>query len=195
MQRKVEELKRGLILDEAALFFLRESFDKVQIAEIAKRSGVSVGTIYNLFGSKEGLYEAFVDRQIAAAYESMRAACDICADPVDKLKTIIGYKFNHFEENREVIRANILSNPLFFHKSSCASSPAMTRIMELMQEIIATIIDNPTIDTLQMAYHFKAMGNSYIERWMDSDFDLRTKTDEMVALFLYGVTSLKGARA
>ncbi|MEF3192197.1 MAG: TetR/AcrR family transcriptional regulator [Campylobacterales bacterium] len=197
MQKKVEELKRSLILDEASTHFLTQSFDKVQVAEIAKKAGVSVGTIYNLFGSKEGLYEAFVDRQITAAYATISSECAKMSDPIEQLRFVTSYKFHYFEENREVIKANILANPLLLHASTYNKSPAMKKIMELLGTIIdhiGRIYPLRSYDLMQLAYHYKALTNSYIERWVDADFDLRTKIDEATDLFLFGITDTTAIR-
>jgi AcrR family transcriptional regulator len=53
-----ENLKRRQILDGARQVFLAQGFDGASMGEIAKVAGVSKGTLYVYFDSKEKLFEA-----------------------------------------------------------------------------------------------------------------------------------------
>jgi len=52
---------RGHILDAAAVAFGRAGYHRTSMEEIAVEAGFAVGTIYNHFKSKEGLYDAIVE--------------------------------------------------------------------------------------------------------------------------------------
>lgn len=54
----VDNAKRRQILDGARSVFLAKGFDGASMGEIAKASGVSKGTLYVYFVSKEALFEA-----------------------------------------------------------------------------------------------------------------------------------------
>src|SRR5213080_5596390 len=53
------------ILDAAERHFLGRGFESARVDEIAADADVAVGSIYNHFGNKEGLYAALVDRALA----------------------------------------------------------------------------------------------------------------------------------
>ena len=53
-----ESSKRRQILDGARRVFLAEGFDGASMGEIARAAGVSKGTLYVYFDSKEKLFEA-----------------------------------------------------------------------------------------------------------------------------------------
>ncbi|WP_456452155.1 TetR/AcrR family transcriptional regulator, partial [Hydrogenimonas sp.] len=55
IRQKVLETKRRILLEEAARIFESEGFTALKIQEIAEKLGMSVGALYNMFGSKEGL--------------------------------------------------------------------------------------------------------------------------------------------
>jgi AcrR family transcriptional regulator len=55
-----ETAKRGQILDGARRVFLAEGFDGASMNDIARVAGVSKGTLYVYFDSKESLFEALI---------------------------------------------------------------------------------------------------------------------------------------
>jgi AcrR family transcriptional regulator len=56
----VDSAKRRQILDGARRVFLAHGFDGASMGEIAKAAGVSKGTLYVYFDSKEALFEALI---------------------------------------------------------------------------------------------------------------------------------------
>lgn len=61
--RGVDTAKRRQILDGACRIFLAQGFDAASMGAIARESGVSKGTLYVYFKSKEELFEAIVEEQ------------------------------------------------------------------------------------------------------------------------------------
>lgn len=59
-RRREEILKAGLYL------FVRKGFAATKIADIAELVGMSIGLLYNYFGSTEVLYEALIDIALSA---------------------------------------------------------------------------------------------------------------------------------
>jgi len=59
-----DSAKRRQILDGARRAFLSNGFDAASMNEIARAAGVSKGTLYVYFKSKEELFEAIVEAQI-----------------------------------------------------------------------------------------------------------------------------------
>jgi AcrR family transcriptional regulator len=58
--REPVEDKARQILDGAHMVFMRDGFDAASMNEIAKAAGVSKGTLYVYFDSKETLFEALI---------------------------------------------------------------------------------------------------------------------------------------
>jgi AcrR family transcriptional regulator len=65
----VENLKRRQILDGARRVFLAEGFDGASMGGIAKVAGVSKGTLYVYFDSKEKLFEALTTAEKSSLAE------------------------------------------------------------------------------------------------------------------------------
>src|SRR5881394_2588247 len=57
--------RRRAILDAAAALFLERGFADTNVGDVVKRSGGSLATLYSMFGSKEGLFEALVGEMSA----------------------------------------------------------------------------------------------------------------------------------
>lgn len=53
-------MRRRAILDAASIVFLQKGYEKASLSEILTLSGGSRATIYQLFGSKDGLLEAML---------------------------------------------------------------------------------------------------------------------------------------
>lgn len=56
------ERRHSAILDAAEALFLEQGYERTSLAEIVKRSGGSLATLYELFGNKQGLLHAIATR-------------------------------------------------------------------------------------------------------------------------------------
>jgi AcrR family transcriptional regulator len=63
--------KRRQIIDGACRMFLTQGFDAASMGAIAREAGVSKGTLYVYFKSKEDLFEAIVEEQRSAQAEQI----------------------------------------------------------------------------------------------------------------------------
>ena len=86
--------KRRQILDGARRTFLAQGFDAASMNEIARVAGVSKGTLYVYFKSKEELFEAIVEAQSRQQGEQI-FTFDGAADIESELKRL-GREFSRF---------------------------------------------------------------------------------------------------
>ena len=68
-----DSAKRRQIIDGARAVFLAQGFDAASMGEIAREAGVSKGTLYVYFKSKEELFEAIVEERVPAQAEQIFA--------------------------------------------------------------------------------------------------------------------------
>ena len=68
-----DSAKRRQIIEGRARVFLAQGFDAASMGEIARAAGVSKGTLYVYFKSKEELFEAIVEEQCRAQAEQIFA--------------------------------------------------------------------------------------------------------------------------
>jgi AcrR family transcriptional regulator len=93
--RSPETAKRRQILDGACKVFLEQGFDASSMGEIARAAGVSKGTLYVYFKSKEELFEAIVEGQCSQQAEQI-FAMDAQDGDVPAVLTRLGNAFVRF---------------------------------------------------------------------------------------------------
>ncbi len=90
-----DSAKRRQIMDGARAVFLSQGFDAASMGEIARAAGVSKGTLYVYFDSKEELFQAIAQQQCMAQAEGL---FDLGAegDDVEAVLTRLGIGFASF---------------------------------------------------------------------------------------------------
>jgi AcrR family transcriptional regulator len=73
LRERKKELTRGAIADSAARLFATRGFDEVTVADVARASEVSVGTVFNYFPTKEDLFYGRMQDFEAALVDDVRA--------------------------------------------------------------------------------------------------------------------------
>jgi AcrR family transcriptional regulator len=66
------ELRRAAFLKAAREVFLECGYEAANMAEIVKRAGGSLSTLYAQFGGKKGLFEAMIDSRVEELTEQMQ---------------------------------------------------------------------------------------------------------------------------
>lgn len=79
--------RRDLILDAAMALFLERGFEAASLQEIMSRAGGSLATLYRLFGNKEGLFNAVIERKAEAVFGELEIP-DVSADMADFLHAL-----------------------------------------------------------------------------------------------------------
>jgi AcrR family transcriptional regulator len=87
------------MLAVAGAAFARRGFHAVSMDEIAQQAGISKPMLYHYFGSKEGLYVAYVREEGRTLLAGMRGATDPTVSPADRLAAgtmaFLGYVDQH----------------------------------------------------------------------------------------------------
>src|SRR5690349_910497 len=87
--------KRRQILKGAQAVFLAQGFDAASMGEIARTAGVSKGTLYVYFDSKEALFQAIAHEQCHAQAERV-FSLDHADHDVEGVLTRLGTEFVRF---------------------------------------------------------------------------------------------------
>ncbi len=98
LSRKERELafRMNLVLDAAEDVFNEHSYATASVEEIAHRAEISVGTLYNLFHSKEEIYRAVVSRGQKLFFENIETRVDAARGPLEQVRATVTYFFEHF---------------------------------------------------------------------------------------------------
>jgi AcrR family transcriptional regulator len=113
--------REELILGVAGQVFARDGYHTASMDDIADRAGVSKPMLYAYFGSKEGLYLAYVDRTGRELVERLVGAASRQAPPTGRLRARITEFLAFVEEYRDgwtVLFSEVVSSqPLADHVS------------------------------------------------------------------------------
>jgi AcrR family transcriptional regulator len=125
------------IVSAADRLFQAVGYRETTIETIAEDAGVSVGTVYNYFGTKHGIVLAVVTSDTEQALSAASAAVDPFADdPVDALMPLVmTYVDAMTALGRDVIKE------LFRAGFDPAESAMMTELMSLDERSIAQIAE------------------------------------------------------
>ena len=114
VQAKLEQLRREQILEAAVKVFAEKGFRTAKIQEVANAAGISNGTVYNYFRSKDEVLLALLERlneteARPAQFEQLKNA-DLQAVFLAQMK----HRFEFMMTQKDVMRAvlpEIISNP------------------------------------------------------------------------------------
>lgn len=95
-KEREQQFRLNLILDAAEEVFAETSFGGASVEEIAQRAEISVGTLYNLFRSKEDVYRAVVSRIQSIFFDRIEERVAAARGPLDKVHAVVSYYFEHF---------------------------------------------------------------------------------------------------
>lgn len=78
------------VLDAALDLFIEKGFSATRVEDIAKRAGISKGSVYLYFASKEALLEGLVKRAIVPVADGMfAAAADFKGNPCEAITLVL----------------------------------------------------------------------------------------------------------
>ncbi len=101
----------GAILDAAERHFLERGFQDAKVDEIAQDADVAVGSVYNHFGSKEGLYRASLERALALFESYMDDDAEPEGPALEQLLDLAGRIARFGRERPAHLRMLVLPHP------------------------------------------------------------------------------------
>lgn len=106
LRQRFREQARGELLDAAVAVFVRDGLKEARIDVIAAEAGVSVGTVYNLFGDRAGLVHAVMARGRSEVFEEVRAQLATNSDQPfeDRLSGTVRTLIGHMREHWALLR-------------------------------------------------------------------------------------------
>lgn len=82
-RKERQEQTRAGLLDAAATVFAQRGYTDASVEQIAAEAGYSTGALYSNFGSKEELFLALADREVARRVAEIRAVGDAAREGGD----------------------------------------------------------------------------------------------------------------
>ncbi|MBV9801788.1 MAG: TetR/AcrR family transcriptional regulator [Solirubrobacterales bacterium] len=180
------ERRERLILDVAGQVFAQAGYESAPMDEIAERAGVSKPMLYTYFGSKEGLYLAYIERAGGELLKRLTGARAHDASPAAILRARINEFLAFVEEHDDGWRV------LF--RELASTRPFAERLAELREQIAGAIrrmledgadactgYSPPAADAV--AHALVGAGESLANWWLDHPEIPR----DQVAVWYFGV--------
>jgi len=95
---------RKALLSTAISEFADKGFAGARVDEIANRAGVNKQLLYHHFGNKDDLYRVALETVYSEIREKERALHLSDLTPLEAMRTLVGYSFDHLVEHPEFIK-------------------------------------------------------------------------------------------
>ena len=162
-------LREQSILDVAGQVFARGGYFSSSMDEIAELAGVSKPMLYAYFGSKEGLYVAYVDRTGQELLDRLEQAGSHVRDPLARLKARIEEFLAFVEEYRDgwtVLFRELTSTQPFAEKVAVLRA----QIADAVRRMIQSSAPDPCLDDRAsdaVAHAIVGAGESLANWWLE----------------------------
>jgi AcrR family transcriptional regulator len=139
-RRRRKEARPAEIVEAARICFIRHGFGATRVEDVAKGAGVSKGTVYLYFDSKEALFEAVVRANLSPVIESVIAAIE--ADPntpaADQLKLCARTMYREMvvTDRRKLMHLVLSEGVRFPHLADFYYQETIARGKELIRAVI-----------------------------------------------------------
>jgi AcrR family transcriptional regulator len=150
------------ILDGAAAVFAEKGFHRATTREIAQAAGVSEGTIYNYFDSKEDLLIGIMSRLVELEQLGEELLEALRGDAREFFVTMFDLRMDRIEEGQEMLQAllpEMMVNPGLgerFHQRY------ITRISHLMEQYVAARIEQDEMRPVDVPLTVRAIQAIFI---------------------------------
>jgi AcrR family transcriptional regulator len=150
------------LLELAEALFAERGYAGASMDELARRAGVTKPVVYELFGSKDGLFAACVDRSIERLAADIATAVRAQDDPEQRLRAG-GLAFIRFAAANRVAWDLMSMGGSFEQKARAVRSSQAELIRELMAEMARDDVDQRE---LEVAAHAVNAAYEGVAHWM-----------------------------
>jgi AcrR family transcriptional regulator len=191
---RIEDFKHGRVpravrerqlVELAEQAFAERGFARTSMDELARRAGVTKPVIYELFGSKDGLFRACVDRAIERMGASIAEAVRAETEPEDRLRAG-GLAFLRFARDNRVAWDLMALQGRFAEQAQAARRDQAQLIRMLMAEIAPEGTDPQELEAVAYAVNSAYEGAAHW-MWEHPDAPVEQVADWIVALLLPGL--------
>ncbi len=169
--------KRQSIIDAAIVLFSEKGFHNTRTPELAKKAGVSEGTLYNYFINKDDILIKSFEYYSENVLNKLKALENDCETAREKIENFVIAHINTYAENRSMARFVLLElrqSPEFIKKypEYRPLKVFMDHLTSLIQEAVdrgeyRKDLDVDTFTTMLMGYMDYSM-----TKWLLLDTDL-----------------------
>lgn len=177
----LQERRREEILSSAETFFAKHGYPNTDVQWVADALGVSKGTIYRYFPSKEDLFLETVRRGVRRMREHIDQAAAITPHPIDRIAASVRAYLEFFKINPALVELFIqeraefkgLRKPVYFEHRDAARGP--------WREMIAKLIADGALRNIPVERIIDVLGDALYGAMFTNHFAGRGKSFEAQA--------------
>lgn len=182
---ELNKVKRDLYLKASAEYFDKCGYKNFKISQLAIELETSVGTIYNLFISKENLYLEYLILKLQNFLDKLNEY--ETDEPMKNLELYLSCKYEIFiqiDNNRDETLTN---DPYFFHKLDISNHGIVDEIYEFLIRQFKELYPNSNIDYKHTAILFKKLSDGFVESYLLKKYDTKNIVEDTIKLFFNGL--------
>lgn len=185
INEEVNKIRKELYIKASTAYFDEKGFKNFKISELSKILETSVGTIYNLFNSKEEFYLEYLIFKLNTFINKLNEKKT--TDPIKNLENYLKYKYETFIRIEKDTNLPITEDPYFFHKLDIINHPIVHDIYEYLEDQFKVILPNCTCSYLHLSVLFKKFSDGFIESYIIESYDTVDIIKKTIDLFLTGI--------
>ncbi len=190
------ETYREAILEAAERAFLSAGYHQAKMSDVAREAGVSIGTLYNYFDSKEQVFSSLVEAVRKEFFETLDSA-EGTEDALDRAFALVRAALEHIEERGELfamyMRMGVVSEGDIGRVLGEHHESGYLHYLGLLEAALAEAQSKgklrKDVAPAILAGSLAGNVNAVVFRWMRSDRSTRLSHDADIALDLF----LRGA--
>jgi AcrR family transcriptional regulator len=184
------------ILDAALTEFYASGFSATKIDDVARRAGVTVGTVYRYFPSKEALFHAVVERQLDSSWSRGREIAEAYGSMT--AREVIGLLLSRWAAvlrepgPRQVAILIMREAPLFPESVKLYEEELLQKGRLSIERALRHGIERGEFPLLEVAPTARALLGAALERvlWQET-FGGTEEAGELVAMLVRGLPRLE----
>ncbi|GAA2120970.1 TetR/AcrR family transcriptional regulator [Actinomadura napierensis] len=183
---------RAQLLESAKKIFERDGFLHARIADICDAAGVSHGSFYTYFVSKEEIFKEVAD-SVEVDLLTLGPAPDD-ADPIERIRTANEHYLAAYRANAKLMRViqQVSTIDAEVRATRLQRQEAFARAIERrIRQLQEAEVADPEVDAVYAAQALGGMVASFADYLFNTDnafgFDLATATDQLTRIWINAV--------
>ena len=194
-KRKLQAIETKEKIFEATMELVSEKgIDHVQIEDISRKAGVSIGLFYKYFANKSDVITEAINRESDNYYMNIKEKFLEELRGEEKILSFVWHIADYHENKlaKEDLKHNyatILANPSRRHTITSEERPIYTILAESIEEMVEDGLMKENISVEMTARHLTMLMRGTIFEYLlnDDSFDIMATSKHLVATYLDGL--------
>jgi len=187
--------RRAEVLDTTRRLFARKGYQRTTMVQVAAASEVALGTLYQIFPSKEAMLCSLLEGYIDQLIERARRAADEAGDAREQLRQVVRTLLAFSQQNADVLRLYLSGWTGYEFNVRQRFGERIDDKYEEYLRFLEGIFRRGARDGLfvggpprRLAVTLAGMIHAVVRRWLrEKSLDLLAEGDALVELLLHGI--------